>query len=113
LWVEAWSGFGPETPVISGVRPGNRYLGLAKENRPFARISARSDQETLDLGDDQLRLVEPGRCPASGVRRRRTFGLPSATERGLLLGYGRLSESRIEDAVGALSAVIMEAGAAR
>jgi hypothetical protein len=30
----------------------------------------------------------------------------------LLLGYGRLSESRIEDAVGALSSVIVEAGAA-
>jgi hypothetical protein len=34
-------------------------------------------------------------------------------ERGLLLGYGRLAESRIDAAIGALSSVIKEAGAAR
>jgi hypothetical protein len=39
--------------------------------------------------------------------------LTPSRERGLLLGYGRLSESQIEDAIGALSSVITEAGADR
>jgi GntR family transcriptional regulator/MocR family aminotransferase len=37
--------------------------------------------------------------------------LTPSRERGLLLGYGRLSESRVADAVAALSSVLVEAGA--
>src|SRR5439155_19558615 len=44
-------------------------------------------------------------------REPRSQGLTPNRQRGLLLGYGRLSESSIEDAASALSAIVIEAGA--
>jgi len=44
-------------------------------------------------------------------REPRSQGLTPNRQLGLLLGYGRLSESSIEDAASALSAIVIEAGA--
>jgi GntR family transcriptional regulator/MocR family aminotransferase len=61
---------------------------------------------------DDLAIADAAASRGIGVRALSPLHLTPSRERGLLLGYGRLSESRIEDAVGALSSVIMEAGAA-
>lgn len=72
-------------------------------------------QLLLQLPDrvDDVAIADAAATRGIGVRAPSPLHLTPSHERGLLLGYGRLSESRIEDAVGALSSVITEAGAER
>ena len=60
---------------------------------------------------DDVAVADAGASRGINVRPLSPLHLIPSRERGLLLGYGRLPESRIDDAVGALSSVIMEAGA--
>jgi GntR family transcriptional regulator/MocR family aminotransferase len=78
------------------------------------RGAAAGMQLLLQLADqvDDVAIADAAASRGIGVRALSPLHLIPSQERGLLLGYGRLSESRIEDAIGALSAVIMEAGAA-
>ena len=68
-------------------------------------------QLLLQLPDqvDDVAIEEAAASRGIGVRALSPLHLRANPERGLLLGYGRLSESRIEDAIGALSSVIKEA----
>jgi GntR family transcriptional regulator / MocR family aminotransferase len=61
---------------------------------------------------DDVALADAGASRGISVRALSPLHLTPSPERGLLLGYGRLSENRIEDAVGALSSVIMDTGVA-
>jgi DNA-binding transcriptional MocR family regulator len=67
----------------------------------------------LRLRDDVDDDVLAGAAAAAGVgvRALSPLHLQAAPERGLLLGYGRLAESQIEEAVGALAEVIDRGGA--
>jgi GntR family transcriptional regulator/MocR family aminotransferase len=67
----------------------------------------------LPRGVDDVAIADAAASRGIHVRALSPLHLTPSHEGGLLLGYGRLSESRIEDAVGALAAVIEEAGAAR
>jgi len=71
-------------------------------------------QLLLQLPDqvDDVAIADSAASQRIGVRALSPLHLTPSHERGLLLGYGRLSQSRIEDAVGALASVIMDAGAA-
>jgi GntR family transcriptional regulator/MocR family aminotransferase len=71
-------------------------------------------QLLLSLPDevDDVAIADAAASRRIGVRPLSPLHLVPSQERGLLLGYGRLSEGRIDQAVGALSAVIMEASAA-
>ena len=62
-------------------------------------------QLLLQLPDkiDDVAIADAAASRGIGVRALSPLHLTPSHERGLLLGYGRLSESRIEDAVGALS----------
>jgi GntR family transcriptional regulator/MocR family aminotransferase len=60
---------------------------------------------------DDVAIADAAASRGIAVRAVSPLHLNRSCERGLLLGYGRLSESRIEAAVGALSSVIIEAGA--
>ena len=68
-------------------------------------------QLLLQLPDnvDDVALADAAASRGIGVRALSPLHLNRSSQRGLLLGYGRLSESRIEAAVGALSSVITEA----
>jgi len=79
------------------------------------RGAAAGMQLLLQLPDDvdDVAIADAAASRAIGVRALSPLHLARSSERGLLLGYGRLSESRIDDAVGALSSVIVEAGVAR
>ena len=65
-----------------------------------------------DLVDD-VAIADAAASRGVGVRALSPLHLTASPERGLLLGYGRLSERRIADAVEVLSSVITMAGAAR
>jgi GntR family transcriptional regulator/MocR family aminotransferase len=79
------------------------------------RGAAAGMQLLLQLPDqvDDVAIADAAASHGIGVRALSPLHLTPSRERGLLLGYGRLSESRIEAAVGALSSVIAEAGADR
>ena len=72
-------------------------------------------QLLLELPDqaDDVAIADAAVSRGIHVRALSPLHLTPSRERGLLLGYGRLAESRIDVAVGALSSVIKEAGAAR
>ena len=78
------------------------------------RGAAAGMQVLLQLPDlvDDVAIADTAASRGVGVRALSPLHLTASPERGLLLGYGRLSESRIGDAVGVLSSVITEAGAA-
>jgi GntR family transcriptional regulator/MocR family aminotransferase len=78
------------------------------------RGAAAGMQLLLQLPDhvDDVAIADAAASRRIGVRALSPLHLTPSRERGLLLGYGRLPQSRIEDAVAALSSVIMEAGAA-
>jgi GntR family transcriptional regulator / MocR family aminotransferase len=78
------------------------------------RGKAAGMQLLLSLPDevDDVAIADAAASARIGVRPLSPLHLVPSQERGLLLGYGRLSEGRIDQAVGALSAVIMEARAA-
>jgi GntR family transcriptional regulator/MocR family aminotransferase len=78
------------------------------------RGAAAGMQLLLSLPDevDDVAIADAAASRRIGVRPLSPLHLVPSQERGLLLGYGRLSEGRIDQAVGALSAVIMEASAA-
>jgi DNA-binding transcriptional MocR family regulator len=71
-------------------------------------------QLLLQLPDqaDDLAIAAAAASQGIGVRALSPLHLTPSRERGLLLGYGRLSESQIEPAVRALSSLIAQAGAA-
>ena len=75
------------------------------------RGAAAGMQLLLQLPDqvDDVAIADTAASRGIGVRALSPLHLAPSRERGLLLGYGRLSESRIEDAVSALSSVITEA----
>jgi GntR family transcriptional regulator/MocR family aminotransferase len=75
------------------------------------RGAAAGMQLLLQLPDevDDVAISEAAASGRIGVRPLSPLHLLPSQDRGLLLGYGRLSEGRIDQAVGALSAVIMEA----
>jgi GntR family transcriptional regulator/MocR family aminotransferase len=79
------------------------------------RGAAAGMQVLLRLPDDldDVAIADTAASRTIGVRALSPLHLIPSQERGLLLGYGRLSEGRIDQAVGALSAVILEASAAR
>jgi GntR family transcriptional regulator / MocR family aminotransferase len=76
------------------------------------RGAAAGMQLLLQLPDqvDDVAIADAAASRGIGVRALSPLHLTPSCERGLLLGYGRLAESRIEHAVGALSSVITEAG---
>ena len=78
------------------------------------RGAAAGMQMLLELPDliDDVAIADTAASRGVGVRALSPLHLTASPERGLLLGYGRLAENRIGDAVGALSSVITEAGAA-
>jgi len=90
-----------------------RALATRLPRLEFAGAAA-GMQLLLELPDqvDDVAIAEAASSRGIGVRALSPLHLAPSRERGLLLGYGRLSESRIEDAVGALSSVIIDAGAA-
>ena len=79
------------------------------------RGAAAGMQLLLELSDrvDDVAIADAAASRGIGVRALSPLHLTPSPDRGLLLGYGRLLESRIDDAVDALSSVIKEAGAAR
>ena len=79
------------------------------------RGAAAGMQLLLELPDrvDDVAIADAAASRGIGVRALSPLHLTPSPDRGLLLGYGRLLESRIDDAVDALSSVIKEAGAAR
>jgi GntR family transcriptional regulator/MocR family aminotransferase len=60
----------------------------------------------LDEGADDVAIAAAAATHGIGVRALSPLHLEPASSRGLLLGYGRLPETRIEPAVAALAAVI-------
>jgi GntR family transcriptional regulator/MocR family aminotransferase len=60
---------------------------------------------------DDVAVAETAAARGICVRALSPLHLVPSRERGLLLGYGRLLGSRVEDAVAALSSVLVEAGA--
>jgi GntR family transcriptional regulator / MocR family aminotransferase len=78
------------------------------------RGAAAGMQLLLELPDqaDDVAIADAAASRGTGVRALSPLHLTPSRERRLLLGYGRLPESRIEAAVGALSSVITKAGAA-
>ena len=91
-----------------------RALSVRLPQLEFAGAAA-GMQLLLELPDqvDDVAIADASASRGIGVRALSPLHLTPSRERGLLLGYGRLSESRIDDAVGALSSVIREAGVAR
>jgi GntR family transcriptional regulator / MocR family aminotransferase len=79
------------------------------------RGAAAGMQLLLQLPDqvEDVAIAEAAASRRIGIRALSPLHLTPSRERGLLLGYGRLSEHRIDDAVAALWSVIMEASAAR
>jgi DNA-binding transcriptional MocR family regulator len=69
-------------------------------------------QLLLQLPDrvDDVAVADAAASRGIGVGALSPLHLTPNSDRGLLLGYGRLLESRIDDAVDALSSVIKEAG---
>jgi GntR family transcriptional regulator/MocR family aminotransferase len=63
----------------------------------------------LDEGADDIAIADAAASRGIRVRALSPLHLTPSKERGLLLGYGRLSEDRIERAVGALSLVLKDA----
>jgi GntR family transcriptional regulator/MocR family aminotransferase len=78
------------------------------------RGAAAGMQLLLQLPDqtDDVALAEAAAAQRIGVRALSPLHLAPSDERGLLLGYGRLPEPRIDRAVAALASVIAQAGAA-
>jgi DNA-binding transcriptional MocR family regulator len=64
----------------------------------------------LPAGVDDVAIAQAAAAQGIGVRPLSPLHLTPSKERGLLLGYGRLLESRIEEAVRALSSVVLAAG---
>ena len=60
---------------------------------------------------DDVAVANVAAFQGISVRALSPLHLAPSRQRGLLLGYGRLTESRIEDAVVALASVLVEAGA--
>jgi GntR family transcriptional regulator/MocR family aminotransferase len=79
------------------------------------RGAAAGMQMLLPLADevDDEAVAEAAASKGIGVRPMSSLHLVRSTERGLLLGYGRLPETRIDEAVDALSSVLVDANAAR
>jgi GntR family transcriptional regulator/MocR family aminotransferase len=77
------------------------------------RGAAAGMQVLLQLSDgvDDVAIADVAASRGIAVRSLSPLHLTPNRQRGLLLGYGRLSESRIEDAASALSAIVIEAGA--
>jgi GntR family transcriptional regulator/MocR family aminotransferase len=90
-----------------------RALSTTLPRLEFAGAAA-GMQLLLQLPDqvDDVGIADAAAARRIGVRALSPLHLTPSPERGLLLGYGRLPQSRIENAVAALSSVIMEAGAA-
>lgn len=91
-------------------------LVLALSTRlPRLRLSggAAGMQLLLQLPEwvDDAEIADAAASRGIRVRALSPLHLTPSRERGLLLGYGRLSESRVVDAVAALSSVLVEAGA--
>jgi len=74
------------------------------------RGAAAGMQLLLQLPDevDDVAIADAAASQGIGVRPLSPLHLTASQERGLLLGYGRLSDRRIEEAVGALASVIRE-----
>jgi len=76
------------------------------------RGAAAGMQLLLHLPDqvDDIAIADAAASRGIGVRALSPLHFKPSPERGLLLGYGRLSERRIDEAVDALSSVIIETG---
>jgi GntR family transcriptional regulator / MocR family aminotransferase len=79
------------------------------------RGAAAGMQLLVRLGDDvdDVVLSQAAASRGIGIRALSPLHIGSNRARGLLLGFGRLPETRIDAAVGALASVIREAGADR
>jgi GntR family transcriptional regulator/MocR family aminotransferase len=79
------------------------------------RGAAAGMQLLLELPDqaDDVAIADAAASRGIRVRALSPLHLTPSRERGLLVGYGRLAESTIHTAVGALSSVIEEVGTAR
>ncbi|HEV8637782.1 MAG TPA: PLP-dependent aminotransferase family protein [Chloroflexota bacterium] len=96
-------------------RRRDRLLGaLAAMPRLRAQGAAAGMHVLLPLADavDDVAVAAAAAASGVGVRALSPMHLAPAPGRGLLLGYGRLAESRIADAVDALARVLVETGAA-
>jgi GntR family transcriptional regulator/MocR family aminotransferase len=91
-------------------RRRDRLIGALHDELPrFAvRGAAAGMHVVLDLAEsvDDVALAEAAAARGIGVRPLSPLHLEPARSRGVLLGYGRLPENRIESAVAALAAVI-------
>jgi GntR family transcriptional regulator/MocR family aminotransferase len=65
----------------------------------------------LPDGVDDVAIADVAASRGIAIRSLSPLHLTPNRQRGLLLGYGRLSEIKIEDAATALSAIVIEAGA--
>src|ERR671924_670368 len=96
-------------------RRRDRLVGVLSTRLPRLKLrgAAAGMQLLLQLPErvDDAEIADAAASRGIGVRALSPFHLTSSRERGLLLGYGRLLESRAEDAVAALSSVLVEAGA--
>jgi GntR family transcriptional regulator / MocR family aminotransferase len=82
--------------------PGNRIEGAAAGLHVLLRLPPASDD----------RAVKASAAAAGiGVRALSEMSLTNDAERGLVLGYGRLTPERIDAAVAALASVMQEVGA--
>lgn len=95
-------------------RRRDRLVGALSMKLPRLELrGAAAGMQLLLRLADEVDDVATGRVAASrgiGVRALSPLHLTPSKDRGLLLGFGRLQESRIEDAVDALSSVLAETG---
>jgi GntR family transcriptional regulator / MocR family aminotransferase len=89
--------------ALSTTLPRLEFLGAAAGMQLLLQLPDRVDDTAI---------AEAAASRGIGIRALSPLHLTPRGERGLLLGFGRLSESQIEAAVGALASVIMEVGAA-
>jgi GntR family transcriptional regulator/MocR family aminotransferase len=94
-------------------RRRDRLIAALQEELPNLPIrgAAAGMHVLLDLGDgvDDVALADAAAERGIGVRPLSPLHLDPAPERGLLLGYGRLPENRIDPAVTALARVLRQA----
>jgi GntR family transcriptional regulator/MocR family aminotransferase len=90
--------------ALSTTLPRLEFLGAAAGMQLLLQLPDRVDDTAI---------AEAAASRGIGIRALSPLHLTPRGEPGLLLGFGRLSESQIEAAVGALASVIMAVGAAR
>ena len=89
--------------ALSTMLPQLEFRGAAAGMQLLLQLPAETDDAAI---------TEAAASRGIGVRALSPLHLTPSHDRGLLLGYGRLSESQLDAAVSALASVIMEAGAA-